>query len=274
MQDFNSESFQISVTGGELFVRQWMPTESTDQLPVVLLHDSLGCVEMWRDFPAQLAITLKRPVFAYDRLGFGQSSQRHTPPSLNFIDEEAKIIFPELCRALGLSSVVLFGHSVGGAMAVAIAGHQAQTGLCASVITESAQAFVEARTIEGILAAKKAFSDSMQFSRLAKYHGEKAQWVLNAWTEVWLHPEFKDWSLDSNLSKVVCPVLAIHGDQDEYGTCVFPQRIAAGVNSYSEAVILEGVGHVPHREDAQKILNTVELFLAKVERKNSVVTSF
>ncbi len=247
-------------------MRRWTPHTSAAHPPVVLLHYSLGCVEMWRDFPAQLAVKLNRSVLAYDRLGFGQSSPRHAPPSLDFIDEEATVVFPELCRALELSKVVLFGHSVGGAMAIAIAAHQARTGLCASVITESAQAFVEARTLGGILAAKKTFSDPAQLSKLAKYHGEKAQWVLDAWTETWLHPSFKDWSLDNHLSRITCPVLAIHGDQDEYGSCAFPRRISDGVKSHSEATILEGFGHVPHREDAQKILDTVASFLHKVEQ--------
>jgi pimeloyl-ACP methyl ester carboxylesterase len=263
MPDLISESLRIGVPGGELFLRRWTPGTPTGHPPVVLLHDSLGCVEMWRDFPAQLAAKLNRPVLAYDRLGFGQSSPRHAPPSFGFIDEEATVVFPALCRALNLGKVVLFGHSVGGAMAIAIAAHEASTGRCASVITESAQPFIEARTLDGILAAKKAFSDPAQFSKLTRYHGEKAQWVLDAWTETWLNPVFRDWNLDNHLSRVACPVLAIHGDQDEYGSCAFPRHIADGVKSYAETAILEGFGHVPHREDAQKILETVAPFLLK-----------
>ncbi len=265
MQDLIAESLRIDVPGGELFLRRWTPSAASDQAPIVLLHDSLGCVEMWRDFPAQLAAGLNRPVLAYDRLGFGQSSQRYAPPSFDFIDEEAVVVFPELCRALKLGKVVLFGHSVGGSMAIAIAAHQASTGRCASVITESAQPFIEARTLDGIIAAKKAFSDPAQFSKLARYHGEKAQWVLDAWTETWLNPAFRDWNLDNHLSRVACPVLAIHGDQDEYGSCAFPRHIADRVQSYAETAILEGFGHVPHREDGQKILDAVASFLAKTD---------
>ncbi len=265
MQDSNSEDFHVDISGGQIFVRRWTTDASTDQAPIVLLHDSLGCVDMWRDFPGQLAMRLRRQVLAYDRLGYGQSSDRESPPSLHFIDEEARTVFPELCRSLGLSEVVPFGHSVGGGMAIAIASLHWQTGLCASVITESAQAFVESRTTAGIQAAKELFGKPGQFEKLSKYHGSKARWVLEAWTETWLDPKFATWSLDSYLKQVQCPVLAIHGDQDEYGSCAFPNRIANGVGGYSKAVILEGIGHVPHREQPDRIIEAVSCFLADVE---------
>jgi len=265
MQDCDSEDFHVDLAGGRVFVRRWRPETLTDQAPIVLLHDSLGCVATWRDFPGQLARRLQRPVFAYDRLGFGQSSERHSPPSLDFIDDEARTVFPALCRSLGLKRVVPFGHSVGGGMAIAIASLNSQTGLCASVVTESAQAFVESRTIEGVLAARRLFGDPGQLAKLARFHGSRARWVLDAWTGTWLDPEFSNWSLDVHLEHVQCPVLAIHGDKDEYGSCAFPTRIAQGVAGYAEAVILEGFGHVPHRENPERVSAAVSEFLAKVE---------
>lgn len=270
MQDCKLEEFFIDVTGGQIYGCRWTPASNTDLTPIVLLHDSLGCVSMWRDFPAQLAIRLGRSVLAYDRLGFGQSSERRSPLSLRFIDEEAETVFPELCRRLGLKKVIPFGHSVGGGMAIAIASHRAQTGLCAGVITESAQAFVENRTKAGILAAKQHFGTPEQFAKLEKYHGAKARWVLDAWTETWLDPKFANWCLDDHLIRVHCPVLAIHGDQDEYGSCAFPHRIANRVAGYAEAVILEGFGHVPHRENPDEIIDAVYAFLSEVAHDRSV----
>lgn len=259
-----SEEFHVDVTGGRVFVRRWTPEKSIDPIPIVLLHDSLGCVRMWRAFPELLAVRLERPVIAYDRLGFGNASARQSPPSLRFIDEEAQQSFPELCQSLGLTTVVPFGHSVGGGMALAIASHHADVGLCAAVITEAAQAFVENRTIQGIRAAKELFRDPTQLSKLRKYHGSKAQWVLAAWTETWLAQEFASWSLDAHLPNVRCPVLTIHGDQDEYGSCAFPRRIINGVGRYAELKILKGLGHVPHRENPERILDIVSGFLDKV----------
>lgn len=267
MQECISEALQIDVSGGRIFGRRWTPASLTGHAPIVLLHDSLGCVATWRDFPAQLANRVGRSVLAYDRLGFGQSSERQSRPSLRFIDEEAETVFPELCRTLGLEEVVLFGHSVGGGMAIAIAGHNSRAGLCASVITESAQAFVESRTTAGVQAAKAHFSRPAQLEKLAKYHGSKARWVLEAWTETWLDPNFAHWNLDANLDQVQCPVLAIHGDQDEYGSIAFPHRIANGVSGYAESLILEGVGHAPHRDAPENILDAVTAFLEKVENQ-------
>jgi pimeloyl-ACP methyl ester carboxylesterase len=138
-----------------------------------------------------MARSLERPVVAYDRLGFGRSTARESPPSLDFVAEEADEVFPELCRRLGLKRFSLFGHSVCGAM---------------------------------------------------------AQWVLDAWTKVWLDPVFASWSLDPHLGRVECPVLAIHGDSDEFSSTEFPRTITKGVAGPAEMAILEGCRHVSHRE--------------------------
>lgn len=248
----------VAVPSGDLFVRQWQGGQ-TQKLPIILLHDSLGCVELWKDFPAALAAKTSRTVIAYDRLGFGQSSQRTQPPSQNFINEEAQIYFPAIARTLGLDGYVLFGHSVGGGMALTIAAQPYEG--CKAVITVSAQAFVEEKTLAGIRAAKQGFEDEAQFSRLQKWHGARARWVLDAWTEVWLAPEFRDWSLDTGLDKIRCPVLAIHGDADEYGSEEFPRRIAQGVRGLSQMKIMASCGHVPHREKENEVLELVDAFM-------------
>jgi pimeloyl-ACP methyl ester carboxylesterase len=128
-------------------------------------------------------------------------------------------------------------------MAIAIAATQGAR--CRFVVTESAQAFVEQRTLDGIVAAKAQFERNDQFARLARWHGDKAAWVLDAWTQVWLDPAFAAWSLDRWLPQVRCPVLAIHGDRDEYGSVAFPERIAHGVQGPARMVVLEACGHVP-----------------------------
>lgn len=266
------EDQRIQVPGGEVFVRRWLAPEPSNQPTVVLLHDSLGCVELWRDFPAQLAEHLGRDVVAYDRLGFGQSSALVDRPSPDFIDEEAAIIFPAVCHALGLKSVIPFGHSVGGGMALTIANMHAESDLCAGVVTEAAQVFVEERTKEGITAAKTFFHQPGHLDKLSKYHGSKARWVLDAWTETWLDPRFETWNLTPRLEKVQCPVLAIHGDNDEFGSVVFPKIIAEEVTGHSRAIVLEGFGHVPHKEDAATVLEAVSNFFSEVEALASAPT--
>ena len=216
--------------GGRIFVRQWQPAETSNlTTPIILLHDSLGSVGQWRNFPEEPAIRTNRRVIAYDRLGFGHSSARTIRPSINFINEEAADVFPILIETLGIDRCVLFGHSVGGSMAIAAAGLNRNK--VEAVITAAAQAFVEERTINGIQAARIAFQDPARFEKLQKWLGEKARWILNAWTEVWLSPQFASWSLGPFLSKVYCPVLTIHGDRDDFGSSEFPRRIAANVNA-------------------------------------------
>jgi pimeloyl-ACP methyl ester carboxylesterase len=248
----------VAVPGGKLFVRRWS-FEKSEQPPIILLHDSLGCVDLWRDFPVALANATSRSIIAYDRLGFGKSTPRIAPPSFDFITEEAEIYFPAILRTLGLNRFVLFGYSVGGGMSVVIASRFQNE--CEAVIIESAQAFVEPHTIAGLRAAKEQFSNPAHFARLEKWHGERARWVLDAWIETWLSPEFQDWNLDEHLRKITCPVLAIHGDRDEYGSEEFPRRIAGLVVGPSEMEIMKDCGHMPHREKEEEVLRLTASFL-------------
>ena len=250
----------VAVPGGEVFVRRWRFDEE-DRAPIILLHDSLGSVEQWRGFPEALAAGTGRGVIAYDRLGFGKSTRRAVPMQSTFIDDEARVYLPALADAFGLSEYVLFGHSVGGGMALVAAAMPGNG--CVAVITEAAQAFVEERTLTGIREAEKAFADETRFARLEKWHGERARWVLAAWTEVWLSPRFRDWSLDPYLGKVRCPVLAIHGDTDEFGSGEFPRRIAQGVGGPARMELLDDCGHVPHRERQDDVLALVAAFLGE-----------
>lgn len=259
----STEVLRVRIPAGELFVQRWFPAAHDPQRPVIVLfHDSLGCVELWRDFPEQLCLRSGLEVVAYDRLGFGRSTRHPGALPLGFIGDEADSVFPLLRKALGIERFIAFGHSVGGAMAsVCAARHGAD---CVALITESAQAFVETLTLEGIRLAKAQFREASQLERLAKYHGDKAQWVLEAWTETWLSEAFGDWTLARTAGPLGCPTLALHGDLDEYGSLAQPARIAALAGDNGRTVILDGCHHVPHREDPQRVLDRVQAFLHEV----------
>jgi pimeloyl-ACP methyl ester carboxylesterase len=136
----------VAVPGGQVFTRRWGPDRS-DRAPIVVLHDSPGSVELWREFPVALSRATDRRVVACDRLGFGTSTPRSGPAAHDFVHQEAATGFPAVGDALGILRCVLFGHSVGGAMAIAIPALHPDR--CEAVITESAQAFVEPRTLAG-----------------------------------------------------------------------------------------------------------------------------
>jgi len=244
-----------------LFARAWGDWPRPQAVaPIVLIHDSLGSVELWRDFPGRLAAGTGHPVVAYDRLGFGRSDPH--PGTLEipgFIRDEARSSFPALRAALAIDRMILFGHSTGGAMAVVAAVEFAAAAL--GVITEGAQVFPEDRTLDGVRAAKSAFAAPGQLDRLARYHGAKARWVLDAWTDTWLAPTFAGWTLEDDLRRLRCPILAIHGDRDEYGSLVHPERIAALAPMAVDMAILPGCGHVPHREYPDDVLRAVQAFV-------------
>ncbi|MFO0829524.1 MAG: alpha/beta hydrolase [Phycisphaerales bacterium] len=247
----------VDVPGGRVFVRAW--ERASRESPLILLHDSLGCVDLWREFPGALSRRLRRTVFAYDRLGFGRSSERHDVPSADFVREEATTQFPALRRALGIDRCVLFGHSVGGSMAFHIASTWPDA--CDAVISEATQPVMEERTFEGIRDACRVFARPEQFEKLRRLHGSRAEWVLRAWAERWLSPEFARWSLEAVLAAVRCPILAIHGDRDEFGSIAFPRAIERWSSGPCTVAILEPCGHVPHRERANDVLTLVARFL-------------
>lgn len=131
---------------------------------------------------------------------------------------------------------------------------------CVALITESAQAFVERRTIEGILGAKQNFARAGQIERLQKYHGDKASWVLHAWIDTWLAPGFAKWNLDAALLCVQCPTLVIHGEDDKFGSPRHPEWIAASIRVPVEMKILPQCGHVPHRDLERTVLDLIYRF--------------
>jgi len=121
-----------------------------------------------------------------------------------------------------------------------------------------AQAYVDEKVAAGVREAQTAFADETAIARLEKYHGKKARWVVDAWTQSWLHPAFASWTLDDAIQRIRCPVLAIHGENDEYASAQHPMRIAA---SHGHVEILPGVGHIPHREAETIVVERIRRFL-------------
>ena len=259
----HSQENWINHPHGKILSRTWYPSASTtelaDQVPIVLMHDSLGSVELWREFPQRLCLISSRPVVAYDRLGFGKSAPRDQIPSLGFIAEEAQYYFPVVLEQLGIESFIVLGHSVGGGMAVNCAARF--NGRCQGLVTLSAQTFPETQTLAGIRDAREYFQHPRTFARLEKYHGDKARWVLDAWTERWLSPEFASWSLNSVLPKVTCPVLALHGQNDPYGSSIHPETIAQLATGKSTMKLVADSEHIPHQEQQPVVLELIRDFL-------------
>ena len=250
---------------GRVCVRRWFPgatVPAAQRAPIVLLHESLGCIEQWRDFPAELCQATGRMVVAYDRPGFGRSERLSAPPAASFIEDEANDAFAAVREQLGLERFVVLGHSVGAGMAVHCAARFADA--CQALITLSAVTFVEPRTLDGIRQARAWFADPVQRERLRRFHGERSDWVLGAWIDTWLDPGFAGWSLEPALPAVRCPTLVVHGSDDEFGSERHPQLIGRHAGGPVEQALLPGVGHVPHREQPQQVLARIAQFLAPI----------
>ena len=259
-QHTTSQDTAVDGQHGRLFVRTWSPEVPSHLAPIVLLHDSLGSVELWRGFPSALCKATDRQVVAYDRLGFGKSDPHPGTLALDFIASEAEGDFATVLRALGIPRFIVFGHSVGGGMAVNCAAHHGAA--CVALITESAQAFVEDRTVEGLEDARELFKDPGQVDRLKRYHGDKARWVLDAWIESWLAPAFATWSLRPVLPQVACPTLVIHGIDDEYGSSAHPKLIAELGGGAARLELMPDTRHVPHREREAEVIAMVKGFVS------------
>lgn len=262
-----ASSHRIRTPRGGLHAQVWKPqgtgggTQAGLSGAIVLLHDSLGCVSLWREFPLALCEATGRPVVAYDRLGYGLSDALQGLPPVDFVSREWGEGLAPVLDQLGIDSAVLLGHSVGGGMAVNSAAQMPDRIL--AVITVAAQAFPEDRTLKAIAEAKVQFQDDSQLDRLRRYHGTKARWVVDAWTESWLSPEFASWHVRDVLPLVRCPLLALHGEHDEYGTAVHPQIYSGICGGPSRMLLMPGAHHLPHREQPQAVAALVHEFLAE-----------
>ncbi|MVW79465.1 alpha/beta fold hydrolase [Bordetella sp. 02P26C-1] len=262
MSRMHSQETWVNTARGRLFVKSWQAdTVSPKRAPIIMQHDSLGCVTLWRDLPERMALATGRRIVAYDRLGFGRSDPHPDRVGFDLVHAEATGDFRLVRDALHIGKFVAFGHSVGGGMSMACAAvHRSD---CVGLITESAHAFVEPHTVEGVRQTKAMFARPGELDRLKKYHGDKAAWVLEAWTATWLAPAFADWTLDPFLREVQCPVLSFHGDCDEYGTLAHLHRIQAA--THATPVVMRGCGHVPHREQPGAFIAAIEAWLQSIE---------
>lgn len=248
----------VETPDGRLAVSRWAaPDGAHARAPMVLFHDSLGAISLWRDFPAALAAAAGRDVIAYDRLGFGASDPHPGRLAADFVAAEARRGFAAIRAALGLERFVALGHSVGGGMALHAAA--AFPGDAVAVVSIAAQHHNDDRIRAGIRAAKADFAAADQMKRLARHHGDKAGWVLASWTETWLDPGFTEYGVAQARAALRCPVLAIHGLGDEYGD---PDHARAIAGPDGRLVLMPGCGHFPHRDDPAAVLAAIVAFLA------------
>ncbi|MEM6806589.1 MAG: alpha/beta hydrolase [Bacteroidota bacterium] len=233
---------------------------SPDVPTLIFLHDSLGCIKLWRDFPKQLTKATHTNYLIYDRLGYGQASRF---PALaqranNYLEEEADIL-TKLIEDLKIKKSILFGHSDGGSIALIAAGKRPD--LIKGLISEGAHVFVEDITLAGIKAAEVQYKETPLREKLMKYHGDKVDEVFFAWTEVWQRPSFRDWNIEHFLPSIICPLLIIQGKEDEFGSLKQVASIYQQVEGIAEKFIPANAKHSPHREAPELTLKRCTSFI-------------
>ncbi len=227
---------------------------------LVFLHEGLGSVALWRDFPAKLADATGCPAVIYSRQGYGRSDKLTAPRGVRYMHEEALAVLPALRAALGLEDVILIGHSDGASIALIHAGKGSWP--VRALILEAPHVFVEEITVASIAEAKGAYATTDLRQRLARYHRD-VDGAFRGWNDIWLDPAFRAWNIEEYLPRISCPVLAIQGADDEYGTLAQLDAIERGVAGPCERLVLAHCKHSPHRDQEQATLKAMTAFVAR-----------
>ncbi|MFV5214464.1 alpha/beta fold hydrolase [Azonexus caeni] len=226
---------------------------------LVLLHEGLGCVAMWRDFPQQLAAATGCRTIVYSRPGYGASDPHPEARQPDYMHREAQHILPALLAAMAVERPLLVGHSDGGSIALIFAGSFPERPV--GVVVMAPHEFVEAETLAGIRAARELWLDSDWPQKLARYHRDAPR-VFADWNDCWLAPAFRDWNIEDYLPAIRCPVLAIQGEDDEYATLRQIEVIAEQVPE-TRLLKLARCGHTPQRDQPAAVLAAIAEFVSR-----------
>lgn len=227
---------------------------------IVMLHEGLGSISLWRDFPEKLAAATGAAVWLYSRHGYGQSDVLDAPQSVEYMHREALEVLPELLARLGIAQPLLLGHSDGASIALIHAGtHVAVRG----VVAMAPHVFVEDVSIKSIAQAKTAFQTTDLPQKLARHHADSTK-TFYGWNDIWLHPDFRAWNIEAYLPSIRCPVMAVQGIDDEYGSMAQLEAIAAQAGGTVELVKLAACKHTPHRDQPEATLAAIARFVGSL----------
>lgn len=244
---------------------EWLLSERVDAPLVVFLHEGLGSISMWRDFPRAFCAAGGFRGLVYSRPGYGRSTPRPLgePLPVDFMHVQAREVLPRFLAAVGVDAVVekpwLFGHSDGGSIALIHAA--AFPGAVGGLIVAAPHIFVEDLSVQSIAQTRERYLTTDLSKRLARHHHdvESAFW---GWNDIWLRPAFRDWNIEALLPRIRCPVMAIQGEDDEYGTMAQIDGIASAIAG-AQLLKLGHCGHSPHRDQPQRLIDAAIRFIAR-----------
>lgn len=241
-----------------------------DQPLLVFLHEGLGSLSMWKDFPQQLCEATGCRGLVLSRWGYGRSSPRlpHEAWPVSFMHEQAYDFLPAFFEAVGIDTVIdrpwFYGHSDGGSIALLYAARYAQR--VGGLVVAAPHVFVEDLTIRSIEAAREAYDATDLREKLARYHDDVDS-AFRGWNDVWLDPDFRQWDIRPLLATIRCPILALQGYDDQYGTMAQIDLIAAAAPQ-TQLLKLHNCGHSPHRDQPADVVGAIKAFLMQTQHSS------
>ncbi len=231
---------------------------------LVMLHEGLGSVAMWRDFPDSLAAATGRGVLVFSRFGYGRSDPVSLPRPLSYMHHEGLTVLPKLLDACDVGDCVPVGHSDGASIAIIHAGGVRDPRVKGLALM-APHVFNEPVCVASIEKAREAWSATDLRSRLARYHGDNVDCAFRGWNEAWLYPGFLDWNIEEYLPGIAVPTLVIQGEDDEYGTLRQVEAIRDGIPGEVAVEILAACRHSPHRDSPEATLAAICALVDRVE---------
>ncbi|MCK5424387.1 MAG: alpha/beta hydrolase [Emcibacter sp.] len=248
----------VTISGDKLEIKRYQGNDNRPTL--IFLHEGLGCVDMWRDFPEKLSQMTGCSALVYSRQGYGRSDSCPLSRPVRYMHDEALDVLPELLTATGIEDHILIGHSDGGSIALIHAGAEDRTGLL-GLITMAPHVFCEDVSVSSIAEAKKVFLEGNLRASLEKYHHENTDCAFWGWNDIWLHPDFLKWNIEEYLPRIKIPQLVLQGADDQYGTVAQVQSIAKQSGGSVVVQMLADCGHSPYKEQETLSLNAMKNFI-------------
>ena len=251
----------LRLKGGEVELQVITGGAEAHKAPLVLLHEGLGSLGMWRDYPTRLAALTGRTVVVWSRHGYGQSRVPNGPRTVKYMHHEALDVLPELLGRIEVSEPVLVGHSDGASIALIYAGCGAPV---AGVVAIAPHVMVEEHSLKGIEAARREYLRSDLPTQLRRYHRD-VDTMFWGWNDIWLSPAFRDWNIEASLPGITCPVLLVQCEDDRYGTLEQLDRIAQQVAGPTEQLVIPEGGHSPHVTRPELVEPRLAAFVAGLD---------
>jgi pimeloyl-ACP methyl ester carboxylesterase len=248
---------------------EWHGPPPGDAPTIVFLHEGLGAITRWRDFPAALCGRLGWGGLVYNRQGYGCSDPLRSPLLPDFMHRQALDVLPRLLQTFDIGRPVLFGHSDGASIALIYAGSGLSS--AAALIVEAPHVFVEEKTVASIADLRESYRTSDLRQRFERHHGSNAHTLFESWTQVWLSDEFRAWNIEEYLPSVASPTLIIQGRDDEYGTPRQVDAVVAAVAGPTDTLLLEECGHSPHLDQRGAVEAAAAEFLHRLDRHDERV---